>query len=400
MNNYDDFEGMLTPDMVDISLEDFDSMDGEHEFSEEYKTAKKQMLKNYRKSKMTSKRAGIAKVAVAACAVIIGTPFVVNAATNGEFFARIWGNMGRESIASHDEEMYDYAKDTTYTVTYPQIDYEEADPEKAQELIGENVSFEPVEYTFNDGTKLNILSTVSDGNSAVVEFTLEKEGGVDCLNYGQLENESKGAWFSDEGSIYFHFDECAEDIFVDLDKSTDDKLYCYDYMVVDAWGEGFNGLTLLTENYPVSRGEYYEVGETDPEKYNELTNQKRGDKISVPLKEEVAKAEYVCDGDGSVVISPLSMNVDMVNGLDLVHHYDGGTYLEDVYYVEIFYKDGSSYVVRDKEKEGVHSCDVEIHNSAYECITLDNHMIYVFNRLVDVGEIDYIQVDEVKYSVK
>lgn len=398
MNNYDEFEGMLTPDMVDISLEDFDSLDGEHEFSEEYKEVKKQMLKNYRKSKMTSKRAGIAKVAVAACAVIIGTPFIVNAATNGEFFARIWGNMGRGSIASHDEEVYEEEKNTTYTVTYPQVDYEEADPEKAQELIGENVSFEPVEYTFNDGTKLNILSTVSDGNSAVVEFTLEKEGGVDCLNYSQLDNEAKGAWFKEESSIYCQFEECSGKIFVDLDKSTDDKLYCYDYMTMDVWGHGLSGLTLFAQNYPVSRVEYYEMEESDPEKYKELTDQIKGDKISVPLKEEVAKVEYVCDGDGSVVISPLSMNIDMNKGLGLAGDEAGDPW--SAYYVAVHYKDGTDYVVREHEYRDIHSCDVEIDNSAYGCGTLDNHMIYVFNRLVDVDEIDYIQVNEVKYSVK
>lgn len=398
MNNYDEFEGMLTPDMVDISLEDFDSLDGEHEFSEEYKAAKKQMLKNYRKSKMTSKRAGVVKVAVAACAVIIGTPFIVNAATNGEFFARIWGNMGRESIASHDEEVYEEEKGTSYTVTYPQVDYEEADPEKAQELIGENVSFEPVEYTFNEGTKLNILSTVSDGNSAVVEFTLEKEGGVDCLNYSQFDNEAKGAWFREESSIYFQFEECSGKIFVDLDKSTDNKLYCYDYMTMDVWGHGLSGLTLFAQNYPVSRGEYYEMEESDREKYNELTDQIKGDKISVPLKEEVAKVEYVCDGDGSVVISPLSMNIDMNKGLGLVG--DEAADPWSAYYVAVHYKDGTDYVICEHEYRDIHSCDVEIDNSSYGCGTLDSHMIYVFNRLVNVDQIDYIQVNEVKYNIK
>lgn len=395
MNNYED---ILTPDMMNISIEEFDSMNDVHEFSDEYKRAKKEMLREYRKSKLSSRK-HIAKVAVAACALIIGAPLAVNAATNREFFARIWGNLGKENIASHDEVMYEEEKDSTYTVTYPQVEYEEVDPDKAQELIGENVSFEPVEYTFNDGTKLTILSTVADGNSAVVEFSLEKEGGVDCLNYGQLENESKGAWFSDEGSIRFTFDQCADNIYVDLNKSTDDKLYCYDYMVMDVWRQGVSGLTLLTENYPVSRGEYYDMCDKDPDKYNELTNQMRGDKISVPLKEEVSKVEYVCDGDGSLVISPISMNIDIVNGLDLVHHYDDGTYVEDIYYIEIFYKDGSSYVVldRDSNEEGEHTCDVEINNSAYACGTLDNHDIYVFNRLVDVDEIDYIQVDEVEY---
>ena len=56
MNNQDSYENILTPDMFDISLKDFDNISGEHEFSSKYKTAKKEMLRNYRKSKLASKR--------------------------------------------------------------------------------------------------------------------------------------------------------------------------------------------------------------------------------------------------------------------------------------------------------------------------------------------------------
>ena len=35
------------------------------------------------------------------------------------------------------------------------------------------------------------MSAVRDKNAAVVEFTMEKEGGVDVLNYGEKENELK-----------------------------------------------------------------------------------------------------------------------------------------------------------------------------------------------------------------
>lgn len=401
MNHYDNYVGMLTPDMVDISIEDFDQMDGNHEFSDKYKAAKKQMLKDYRKSKMTSGKAGIAKVAAAACAVIIGVPAIVNAAANEEFFARIWGNMGRENIEAHDEEVYEEEKGTSYTVTYPQVEYEEIDPEKAQQLIGENISFQPVEHSFRDGTKITILSSVSDGNSAVVEYTLEKEGGVDCFNYSQIDIVAKGACFHENSSIWFHFCGCAEKIYVDLDKSTDDKLYCYDYMVMDIWDNAADGLKLEIMDYPCSTTEYLEacnpsgeIGDAASKAgYDKLTSNTKQDIIDIPLKKEVTKIKYTCDGDGSVVISPLSMDIDMNIGLDEASD------PWNIYYVAVHYKDGTDYVVHEHAYADIHNCDVETHNSAYECGSLDNHMTYVFNRLVDVDEIDYIQVNEVKYSI-
>ena len=39
------------------------------------------------------------------------------------------------------------------------------------------------------------------------------------------------------------------------------------------------------------------------------------------------------------------------------------------------------YNKKKREAEGVHACDVEIHNSAYECGTLDNHILsYEYSR--------------------
>lgn len=407
MNNNDRFDKMLTPDMVDISLEEFDKMGEEHEFSEEYKAAKKEMLKNYRKSKLFAGRVNIAKVAVAACAVIIGAPLAVNAATNGEFFARIWGNLGKKNIPSHEEEVYDEGKDTTYTVTYPQVDYEEVDEKKAEELIGENVSFESVEYTFGDGTKLNVLSTVSDGNSAIVEFTLEKEGGVDCLNYSQLDNEAKGAWFNESSNIYFDVDNCVGNIFVDLEKSTADKLYCYDYLVVDAWNQSVKGLKLNIAEFPCSRTEYNKIeqeaiendDEASRKRYEELTANVEIKDLQLSVKEEVQKSTYTCEEDGCAVVSPLSLDIDMSKGLGLTTEEGYDPWY--IYYVAVHYKDGTEYIVNEHEYEGIHSCDVEIDNAAYECGGIDeSHMRYVFNRLVDVNEIDYIQVNEAKYTLR
>lgn len=60
----------------------------------------------------------------------------------------------------------------------------------AESLIGDSMSYPNITKEI-DGTTITILSVVRDNNSAVIEYTLEKAGGVDALNYSQLDNEAK-----------------------------------------------------------------------------------------------------------------------------------------------------------------------------------------------------------------
>ena len=76
---------------------------------------------------------------------------------------------------------------------------------------------------------LTINSAVRDENAIVMEFTLACETGVTALNYSALDNEAKGAWMSEESTFSFRVDGTAENIYVDLDKSTETCLHCYYY---------------------------------------------------------------------------------------------------------------------------------------------------------------------------
>lgn len=384
----------MNPKSLNITIEKFDALNETHEFSDEYKAKKHAMLKEYKKRTLPSTGIRFARVAAAACLVLVLTPIAANAATDGELWSRIWGNSGKDSVASHDEVVYEPEKGTSYTVTYPQRDYEAVDPQKAETLIGDNVSYEPVVKQFGD-TTLTILSSVTDGNAAVVAFTLEKEGGVNALNYSQLNNEAKGADFSDDADFYFGFKECSGNIFVDLEKSTSDKLYCYNYMVMDAWGEGINGLTLETEQYPCTRKELFEA---EGEAYEQLSNEIITDSITIPLKQQVATIEYRNPDNGCATVSPLSLKIDMSIGLGLTEEDAGDPY--SVYYAAVNYKDGTNYVITDQAREGLHSCETEIDNSSYICGGLDNSLTFVFNRLVDTAQIDSITVNETTYTLK
>lgn len=380
-------------------FEDFDSNQDMHEFSKEYQMEKKKILRKYRKSMIISTRKHYAKVAVIAGVIILASPFAVNAATGGDLFNRIWGNAGKTNVTSRDEIFYDAEQDTDITVTYPAREYVEVDVEQAEKLIGDNISYEPIVEQIGD-TTLTILSTVYDGNSAVVEFTLEREGGVNALNYSQLDNEAKGAWFSDESTFWFCFEDCGENIYVDLEKSTDEKLYCYDYIGFD---NAKTSLTMKIEEYPCKRGEF--ALEEDEDVLAEIENNTKSRRVSIPLGNVVDSCELVNSEGGKISISSISMTIDMKTGLGLEEGAAGDP--GSVYYVAIDYKDGSKYVVQDQTyydywnetEELIHEAEVMIDNTSYALGRLNYEFLLVFNRLVDIDMIDTITINETTYTI-
>lgn len=362
-----------------VSVEEFDRLTGEHEFSEKYKTKKDKMLKRYRRSVLAPSKGRWAKAA-AAFLLVLTMPVLVSKAAGSEFFYRVWGALGKENIESHEEVLYDEEKGTSCTVTYPKREYTNDALDKAEELIGNSASFVPLVKEIGD-TRLTVLAAYYDGNAAVVEFTLEKEGGVEGLCYGQLDNESKGAWFAEDAPFRFFFADCGENIYVDLEKSTGNIVYCYDYMVVDLEDQA-QGLTL----------EIYQNQDHDEDVIVPT------DTLFVPLTNKIGKKEYVNADGGNISLSPIAMNVDVNTGLglDSLQAYDPW----NVYYAAIKYVDGTSFVVHEHGIGGIYSCEVEIENTGYVCGSEDGHLVFVFNRLVDMGKVESVIVNETVYTLK
>lgn len=379
---------MKNPELFDISIGEFDEMNGKHVFSKQYKQKKKKMLQNYRKSLFTVKRVSYVKAVAAFAVVLVSGSLIANAATDGELFSRIWGTLGRDDVASHDEVFYDEGSESYYTVTYPERYFEDVDAEKAEELIGNQMSYPSITKEI-DGTTITITSAVRDNNAAVVAFTLEKEGGVDALNYSQLDNEAKGAWFSDEATFSFKIGDGGEFIFVDLSKSTNDKLYCYDYMTLNSAG---SDITMKICEYPCTQGEML-AGEVESA---EIEAEKKEYNISIPISDNVASLKLTNADDGVVEISPLSIKIDMTIGLGLTSEEAQDSV--NCYYLSINYKDGTNYIVKECNLSGKHTCDVEIDNSSYAC-SMQNELTYVFNRLVDTGQIKSVTINEVEYTL-
>lgn len=381
----------------EISLEEFDMIDvseERHEFSERYRERKDAEMRAYRKRMLGFNRKQYFKVAAAAVLITIATPFAVNAATNGELFQRLWGNSGKQNIESHEETFVEEEKidengnSSEYTVTFPSVEYEAVDEELAEELIGENISTEPVTIPMGD-TTMTVTSVTRDGIGIVAEYTLEKEGGVDCLNYSELDNQMKGAWLNEDQTINFGFNEGSGKIFVDLEKSTADKLYCYEYMADNSalFGEGFSPIddhiTLWSAEYTKPLSEIYADENANVDDFLKEENN-----TEIPVAEKIATTTFANSEGGEISISPIAMQLKSDIGLGLgEEEYDYP--MDLITAIKITYKDGSVYEVDTPDYA----------NYAYICGNEDG-IITLFNRLVDTENIEKITINETDYTLK
>ena len=157
----------------DISIEEFDHItDGvaDHVFSDEYLAGKESIMRKENGTKIS--KLGI-KIAAAAAAVVVATPFVVNAATGGELFDRLWGNGSKKNVESHVESFVEEGKkdkngnDSVYTITYPKIEYVESDPKDVARLIGDKMVTTPVVCKVGD--ELDVPMVQKTGKVTVID---------------------------------------------------------------------------------------------------------------------------------------------------------------------------------------------------------------------------------------
>ena len=405
----------------DWSIEEFDAISEDHVFSEQYQREKKKVIRAHSKKKAPRRffseqyqrekkkviRAHSKKKAprrffmqaVAAAAACIVLPVVVYAAvTHADFYRNAFGNAGRQSVSAH-EEVLDDGKGGQFTVTYPEREYVPIDEEMAEALIGSNISSEPVEVQINDHT-LTINSAVRDENAIVMEFTLECETGVTALNYSELDNEAKGAWRSEESTFHFMVDGTAENIYVDLEKSTETCLHCYYYGLFVFDGPLADGksptldITYADEplvdiymNEPLD-GSYMDEsldGTTDKSKIHEA-------QVAIPAEHTLDLLTFTSDAGGVLDLSPISLSIDMGKGLGLTNleAYDP-IHLNTM---SIHYTDGSSYQVYDR--------DGNVDNTAYMCGgcgAAQTEIMLLFNRLIDPSKIECVEVNGLIYNV-
>ena len=376
----------------DISIEEFDHItDGveDHVFSDRYLAGKESIMKNAHKAKIS--KLGI-KVAAAASAIVVASPFVVNAATGGELFNRLWGNEGKKNVETHNEVVVEDGKyddkgnPVTYEVTMPKIEYVAQDPEVAERLLAGKYTTEPVSTTIGD-TTVTVETVVRDGMGIVAAYTVERAKGVNCYVYSQEENEAKGAFFNEDQNIMFGFQEGSGKIWVDLEKSTDTKLYCYEYMydMYNVFGSEF--AKPITDHITL-----YCVEFNDTRTNIEKTLTEKGDtsyikdekSVVIPVADKLESKTFTSADGGSVSISPIAMQWDSTGGNEIK-----GEALDSVTKFTITYKDGTEYLVYEFDK---------VASYGYICGT-DTGFIALFNRLVDTDNVAKITINNKEFTL-
>ena len=364
------------------------------------------MLKTQKKGqKKPHRRFSYAAAAVAAV-VCLAIPTAAYAAANLDFFDAMFGNTTKKStpVIEAEQDTGKTNEDGTPKmahVTLPSHEFVSVDPQKAQDLTGGGCMSQPVEKKLGDHT-LRIENMVYDQNGAVVYFTLERPGGVTMLIGNDDTNVRKGAYFSQDRTYGFTFNATGDifagnNIYVDTEKSTQDKMYCTAYML---WSEKLpeEGILpqLCIQKYPYSVRERddkvvaYNTGEAGEEVLDELEEfdrQTETEEIVLTEKNPIPLKSI----DGCVTYSPISIGVDLSKGLGLTKQEAYDPF--NLTHLEIKYKDGSSYVVSDRAEN--------IENSGYVLGGVSEVWYETaFNRIVDVNEIQEIIVNDVAFPVK
>lgn len=375
----------------EITIEEFDALVGEHGFSEGYQRKKQELLESYAYMLRRKRKNRISKLVAAIVLMCVVVPVSVYAATiHADFFDSMFGNSTKKNLENYDV-VVDDGKGGEVIVEMPAREYEAVDEEKAEELIGDKVFDGPIVKQLGDHT-LTIESVVYSKYGAQIAFTLEREGGVTMLAGDELSNQTKGAWFDEESQYYFYTKGTDETyggdmVYIDIEKSTPEKLYCYDYVVLEGLPEDA-GLALDITHCPAPIGELNNMTDEESDEFYKNTERET---LVLSEQGQVPMVAYTSENGGYLEVSSISFCVDMGKGLGLSE--------EEAYApsclnrVEIRYKDGSNYVVWDKE--------ANIDNTGYLCGLLEpsGAIAIAFNRLVDTDAIACILVNGVEYHL-
>ncbi|GFI50671.1 hypothetical protein IMSAGC020_01880 [Lachnospiraceae bacterium] len=129
--------------------------------------------------------------------------------------------------------------------------------------------------------------------------------------------------------------------------------------------------------------------ETLWKEYQEAMDKVQTEAVDISDKGQIPVREIDLGEQGHLVYSPIAVRVDMSKGFGLsdVEAQDPG----NMKYMEIKFKDGSSYVVSDSENM--------IENNGY-ILGAGEWYKTVFNRLIDTDEIAEIIVNDVVFPVE
>lgn len=348
-----------------------------------------EILRSRSKSE-TKKQYKFPKVTVAAVTAVLMISTGVYASIRSDFFEGMFGNTTKTSTPAQPVSIDD-GKGGTVDVVIPSKEFVDVDEERAQELLGDYVLEEPIVKEIGSHT-LTVENFLYNELGGLMYFTLEREGKVTALAGNEDTNLAKGASFTDEADFYFTIQIGEqtigyENIYVDTQQSTAEKMYCYSYFL---WSEESEidveqKPYLLIQKYPCTRGE---INRMDAEEYSQMCENVVEEKVNLTEQDAVPTKTLDLGEKGTLRISPFALAFDIPKMLGL-SNLDIDPW--NVKHVEIQYKNGESYVVEDKNEN--------INNTGY-VIGCDPYYKVAFNRLVDVENIKAVVINEITIPVE
>lgn len=384
-------------DKIGISIEEFDALEGKHEFSDTYLEKKNALLTGVRKREENKLKRRALQIAAAFAIMIVLVPVSTYAAQKYELLdlvGNIFGNSTKGNAVKIDMQI-EGNKDLV-DVTLPSMEYVPVEEEVAKKYLPEELSGLPIEADLGDGHKITIYDFVYNKYGGAMYYTIERQGGITMLFYDEYTNQSKGFGINSNakcsyqiGAGEYNFPGLKQ--YVNSGKSTDEKLDCYAYFVFSRPLEEGEVLTFEVE----ACGNYY----SQYKDLNKVIPLSEDLKMSDAEETYIATETYVENQEATLTVTPINMDIDLLNGFGYTEDspsLDG--YL--IRRIEINYKDGSSYVVEDKDKN--------IDNTGYvgaglgqnikkEDRIMGSHYGIAFNRIIDLEAIDSIMVNNMKF---
>jgi len=346
-----------------------------------------EILRSRSKSE-TKKQYKFPKVTVAAITAVLMISTGVYASIRSDFFEGMFGNTTKISTPAQPVSIDD-GKGGTVDVVIPSKEFVDVDEERAQELLGDYVLEKPIVKELGEHT-LTVENFLYNELGGLMYFTLEREGGVTALAGNEDTNLDKGANFTEEADFYFNVEIGEqivghENIYVDMQQSTAEKMYCYSYFL---WSEEIDVQQkpyLFIRKYPCTRGE---IDSMDAEEYSQMCENAVEEKVNLTEQDAVPTKTLDLGEKGTLRISAFALAFDIPKMLGL-SNLDIDPW--NVKHVEIQYKNGESYVVEDKNEN--------INNTGY-VIGCDPYYKVAFNRLVDVENVKAVVINDITIPVE
>ena len=347
-----------------------------------------EILRNRSKVR-TRKQHKFSKVAAAVIVTALMVSTGVYASIRSDFFEGMFGNATKTSTPAKPQSI-DNGKGGTVDVVVPSKEFVDVDEERAQELLGDYMLEKPIVKEIGSHT-LTVENFLYNELGGLMYFTLEREGKVTALAGNEDTNLNKGANFTEEADFYFNVKVSedlvySENIYVDMQQSTSEKMYCYSYFVWPGEIDVQQKPYLYIQKYPCTRGKIDYMSEEERTQMWENTVE---EKVNLTEKDAVPIKTLDLGEQGTLRISPFAMAFDIPKMLGLTDL--GATDPWNVKHVEIQYKNGENYVVEDKNEN--------INNTGY-VMGCDSYYKAVFNRLVDVEEVKAVVINDITIPVE